>query len=353
MSADYNTHVQIHPSALATMVDAHERRGRGADEKNKSYVIGTLMGTTDGNITYIDQVFVVNYQRCLDDRHGVVFQIDKQHQQEMLALTQAATPDQGVVGWFNTANETDFTELDKLMYDYYSGEGQKPQRHSDQGEVLYLQHKKQTYNRPLFLRCNIAILREKDDIKKGIIHRELPVKAFLPEVFNVVKEDNHHMSYDLMWTELPVIVGCGSAERTALDMINKTAETNPETNKPYMQLDAVSSNLDPLANLAGSMLTQIDTVKDFIDDALANDGQLDESTGRLLAEIFNGVPGLDQEQLEKMLNGELTDLLMVTYLSQLANVQLTLNDKLKNAFAQTPLSAEKKIMSKGKRTNMN
>merc|ERR1712071_453006 len=168
MSADYNTRVQIHPAALAIIVDAHERRGKAKDgDSKKSYVIGTLMGNTDGNLTFIDQVFVVNYELCQDDRHGTVFQIDKTHQAEMLGLAQAATPDQSVVGWFSTANQTEFTELDK------------------------------------------------------------------------------------------------------------------------------------------------------------------------------------------MLNGELTDLLMVTYLSQLANVQLTLNDKLKNAFAQTPQSAEKKIMAKGKRTNLN
>lgn len=342
MSADYNTRVQIHPAALAIIVDAHERRGKAKDgDSKKSYVIGTLMGNTDGNLTFIDQVFVVNYELCQDDRHGTVFQIDKTHQAEMLGLAQAATPDQSVVGWFSTANQTEFTELDKLMYDYYSQEAQKPQ------SSFYLNHKKQIYTRPLFLRVNIACLREK------ITHVELPIKAFLPEVFNVVKEDKNTLNYDLMWSELPVNVGCGSAERTALEMINKTTRLDETSKKPVMQLDAVGSNLDPLANMATNMLEQIDVVQRYIDEALASDEHLDENTGRMLSEIFNGVPGLDKEQLDKMLNGELTDLLMVTYLSQLANVQLTLNDKLKNAFAQTPQSAEKKIMAKGKRTNLN
>jgi len=86
----------------------------------------------------------------------------------------------------------------------------------------------------------------------------------------------------------------------------------------------------------------------YIDLKLESGDDLDSTTGRMLAEIFNGVPGLDAAQLDKMLNAELTDLLMVTYLSQLANVQLTLNDKLKNAFAQTPESAERKIAGKNK-----
>ena len=150
-----------------------------------------------------------------------------------------------------------------------------------------------------------------------------------------------------MWNELSVTIAAGAAERTALQMINGCTETD-ENKRPQLTLDAVGSNLDPLNNLTADMLHKISEVKSYIDDKLESGEDLDSTTGRMLSEIFNGVPGLDAEQLEKMLNAELTDLLMVTYLSQLANVQLTLNDKLKNAFAQTPESAERKIAGKNK-----
>merc|ERR1711976_1119397 len=60
MSSDYNTQVFVTPSAIATIVDAHERRG-GSGDNIKKYVIGTCIGNIEGNNTYIDQVFMVNY----------------------------------------------------------------------------------------------------------------------------------------------------------------------------------------------------------------------------------------------------------------------------------------------------
>merc|ERR1711976_1029162 len=336
MSSDYNTQVFVTPSAIATIVDAHERRG-GSGDNQKKYVIGTCIGNIEGNNTYIDQVFIVNYEmRASTGNQQLVFQLDKQHQAEMLNLTQAASPDQSVVGWFSTSHDVDFQELDKPMFDYYSTEAQKPQ-----GSSFYTAHKKVHYNKPLFLRVNVQVVKEQKSTS------ELPIKAYLPETFNVITDDDGGMQYDLMCNELSVTIAAGAAERTALQMINGCTETD-ENKRPQLTLDAVGSNLDPLNNLTADMLHKISEGKSYIDDNLESGEDLDSTTGRMLSEIFNGVPGLDAEQLDKMLNAELTDLLMVTYLSQLANVQLTLNDKLKNAFAQTPGSAERKIAGKNK-----
>ena len=115
-----------------------------------------------------------------------------------------------------------------------------------------------------------------------------------------------------MWNELSVTIAAGAAERTALQMINGCTETG-EDKRPQLTLDAVGSNLDPLNNLTADMLSKITEVQQYIDQKLESGEDLDSTTGRMLSEIFNGVPGLDAEQLDKMLNAELTDLLMVTY----------------------------------------
>ena len=64
------------------------------------------------------------------------------------------------------------------------------------------------------------------------------------------------------------------------------------------------------------------------------DSELDANMGRMLADIFTSVPGLDKEVMDNMLNNELTDLLMVTFLSHLAKIQITVNDKLKQQMGQ-------------------
>ena len=50
-SGVYNTRVYVTPSSIATIVDAHERRG-GEGDAVKKYVIGTCIGNIEGNNTY-------------------------------------------------------------------------------------------------------------------------------------------------------------------------------------------------------------------------------------------------------------------------------------------------------------
>lgn len=150
------------------------------------------------------------------------------------------------------------------------------------------------------------------------------------------EDDTLH--YDVMWTELQIEIGCGAAERTALEMIHRTTlpdKAHPNKEHPCLRVDAVGSNLDPLNHMSENLLNHIDIVQSYVERVLAED-DLCETTGRMLSEIFAGVPGLDKETMDKMLNGELSDLLMVTFLSQLANCQISINDKLKQAYAHTP-----------------
>jgi len=160
----------------------------------------------------------------------------------------------------------------------------------------------------------------------------LPIRAYLPQVFNQTDSGQN----DIIWTELTAELGCGAAERTALDLMMKTTLPSPaKPELPCLQVDAVGSNLDPLNNLTSSILEKIDVVQEYIRNELEKeDADLDANIGRMLSEIFTGVPGLDKETMEGLLNSELTDLLMVTFLSHLAKVQVTLNDKLKQQFGQ-------------------
>ena len=114
--------------------------------------------------------------------------------------------------------------------------------------------------------------------------------------------------------------------------------TQPRADKPEvptLEVEAVGSNLDPLNNLTSSIIEKIEVVQQYIENELEKeDGELDANVGRMLSDIFTGVPGLDKSTMEGLLNSELTDLLMVTFLSHLAKVQVTLNDKLKQQFGQ-------------------
>uniref|UniRef100_A0A8B9HXU2 Eukaryotic translation initiation factor 3, subunit F n=1 Tax=Astyanax mexicanus TaxID=7994 RepID=A0A8B9HXU2_ASTMX len=54
----------------------------------------------------------------------------------------------------------------------------------------------------------------------------------------------------------------------------------------------------------------------------------DNSVGRYLMDLVNKVPKIPAEDFESMLNSNINDLLMVTYLANLTQAQIALNEKL-------------------------
>lgn len=324
MQVDHNTIVRVHPSALAQIIDGHERReAKGRGSKN-SFIMGTLMGSSDSKLITVDQAFNVDFS-CTqtEDSDEPNLQYDFEFHFDRVNLIRAANRECQVMGWFSTANNPSFESLDKMVSDLYFN----PKRYSkDNNKSHYgVALTKSSRNpKPIFLRVNCEILRGKKSTKS------LPISAYLPEVFNTTETQ-----CDIIWTELQAELGCGAAERTALDLMMKTTLSKPETEVPCLEVEAVGSNLDPLNNLTESILAKIDVVQEYIKGELEKeDADLDANIGRMLSEIFTGVPGLDKETMEGLLNSELTDLLMVTFLSHLAKVQVTLNDKLKQQFGQ-------------------
>jgi len=323
---DHNTVVRLHHSSLAQIIDGHERRvSQGRGSKNNS-IMGTCMGTSDSKCVTVDQAFNVDYSSTqTEDSDEPNLQYDFEYHFDRVALIRAANKDCNVVGWFSTANNLSFDTLDKMVSDLYFN----PKRYakdSSKNNYGVPNSKHERRPKPIFLRVNCEILRGKKTSKA------LPIRAYLPQVFNQTDSGQN----DIIWTELTVELGCGAAERTALDLMMKTTLPSPaKPELPCLQVDAVGSNLDPLNNLTGSILEKIDVVQEYIRNELEKeDADLDANIGRMLSEIFTGVPGLDKETMEGLLNSELTDLLMVTFLSHLAKVQVTLNDKLKQQFGQ-------------------
>lgn len=70
------------------------------------------------------------------------------------------------------------------------------------------------------------------------------------------------------------------------------------------------------------------TVLAYIEDVLSGKVTADNSVGRFLMDLVNKVPTISPEDFENMLNSNINDLLMVTYLSNLTQAQTVLNKKL-------------------------
>ena len=72
----------------------------------------------------------------------------------------------------------------------------------------------------------------------------------------------------------------------------------------------------------------LEFIQSIFQDILEGKRKPNSIAGRLLTDFFHSIPHADAEVFEKMLNSNVNDYLMVLYLSQLANVELALNEKL-------------------------
>lgn len=104
----------------------------------------------------------------------------------------------------------------------------------------------------------------------------------------------------------------------------------------------LQSGIEPLKSAVDDITGKLAVVQDYVQvwklllkhiiygfqDVIDGKKKPNAATGRLLTDFFHSIPRADPEVFEKMLNSNVNDLLMVLYLSQLANVELSLNEKL-------------------------
>lgn len=66
----------------------------------------------------------------------------------------------------------------------------------------------------------------------------------------------------------------------------------------------------------------------YVDAVLAGRIPADNTVGRRLMDMVHSVPKMDNERFQEVLNGDMKDLLMVSYLTMVTKTQLSVNEKL-------------------------
>ncbi|KAK7879844.1 hypothetical protein WMY93_033492 [Mugilogobius chulae] len=90
----------------------------------------------------------------------------------------------------------------------------------------------------------------------------------------------------------------------------------------------LTSDLSQVAGAAARVQDMLTTVLAYIEDVLSGKVAADNCVGRFLMDLVNKVPTISAEDFQNMLNSNINDLLMVTYLSNLTQAQIALNVKL-------------------------
>uniref|UniRef100_A0A4W3JUI1 Eukaryotic translation initiation factor 3 subunit F n=1 Tax=Callorhinchus milii TaxID=7868 RepID=A0A4W3JUI1_CALMI len=263
--------LRLHPVVLCAAADSCERRN-----EDSRRVIGTLLGTVDKHTVEITNCFSVPHNESEDE-----VAVDMEFAKNMYELHKKVAPNEVIVGWYATGH--DITEHSVLIHEYYSREAQNP----------------------VHLTVDTALQSGRMDIK-----------AYISTPMGVPGK-----TMGLMFTPLNVTYVYYDTERIGVDVIQRTRSSLTRTM-------GLTSDLQQVGVAASRILEMLVTILQYSEHVLSGKVTADNNVGRFLMDLVNKVPRISAEDFEAMLNTNVNDLLMVTYLSNLTQAQITLNEKL-------------------------
>ncbi|XP_038657006.1 eukaryotic translation initiation factor 3 subunit F [Scyliorhinus canicula] len=237
---------------------------------------GTLLGTVDKHTVEITNCFSVPHNESEDE-----VAVDMEFAKNMYELHKKVAPNEVIVGWFATGH--DITEHSVLIHEYYSREAQNP--------------------------VHITVDTMLQDGR-------MTIKAYVSTPLGVPGK-----TMGVMFTPLTVKYVYYDTERIGVDVIQRT-RTSPN------RTITLSSDLQQVGTSAAHIQDMLSTVLQYAEEVLSGKVTADNTVGRFLIDLVNKVPKISAPDFEAMLNSNINDLLMVTYLSNLTQAQIALNEKL-------------------------
>ncbi|XP_014811856.1 PREDICTED: eukaryotic translation initiation factor 3 subunit F [Calidris pugnax] len=263
--------VRLHPVVLASIVDSFERRNEGA-----ARVIGTLLGTVDKHSVEVTNCFSVPHNESEDE-----VAVDMEFAKNMYELHKKVSPSEIILGWYATGH--DITEHSVLIHEYYSREAHNP---------IHL------------------------TVDTSLQNSRMSIKAYVSAPMGVPGK-----TMGVMFTPLTVKYVYYDTERIGVDLIMKTC-FSPN------RVIGLSSDLQQVGSASARIQDTLSMVLQYAEDVLSGKVAADNTVGRFLMDLINQVPKIPPEDFETMLNSNINDLLMVTYLANLTQSQIALNEKL-------------------------
>lgn len=284
----------IHPSVIFTVLDAYLRR-----DENQTHVIGTLMGSiVDTNLVEISDCFV--------DKHslneGGFLQIIKDHHETMYELKQKIRPRDQVVGWFCSGSE--LSELSCAVHGWFK-----------EFNSISKFYPHAPLNEPIHLLVDASL-------ESGSIS----IKSFVQLPINLVKE--YFVHFHEIQTEL---LPCNVERAEAVGIGNEITEAKSVTynrgnsKSGYKQLNK-KHNMSTVS--LTKLLIMLKQCKSYIQDVIDKKKKGNIAVGRYLHKMLSNDAFTPLENFDTLNQDILQDNLMIAYLSNLANLQFLIAEKL-------------------------
>ncbi|RNA25206.1 eukaryotic translation initiation factor 3 subunit F-like [Brachionus plicatilis] len=262
--------VKIHPTVLFSIIDSYERRN-----EKMTRVVGSLLGTNiQGNIEVTDS-FVVPH------RDGDEVALDVEFAKNSMNAFKKINPSVSIVGWFSTGNDIPNTSC--LIHEYYARETISP---------IHL------------------------TVDTNLKNNQPDVKAYYSTELGIPERKQ-----GTIFVPIPIDIISYDSEKLTIDLLQDGKFSNKRIIKPGMDFVNLKLTLDDI-------YLMLNSITEYVDKVLAGKIAMDSNIGRHLVKIIDSIPLLDPQTFDTLMTNQMNDLLMVQYLSNLVQVQLTLNEKL-------------------------
>lgn len=261
--------VKVHPVVIFNILDQFLRRSEGQDR-----VIGTLLGVNVDGVIEIRNCFPVPHTE------GEQVAVDMSFHRTMCDLHQRTAPKEVIVGWYATG--LDITENSVIIHDFYTKESSTSTVHLLVDTALT--------NDTLGIRAYTGASLE--------FEKKLLGSYFQPVSLEMLTLD---------------------VDKVGFEVLSRTKN------------DTVANLASDLANLQGSiskLLEMISSVLSYVEKVTSGEIEGDAVIGRFLAKSVSLLPKLETESLDRLLNSNVQDLLMVVYLANLTRTQIAVAEKL-------------------------
>jgi len=211
--------------------------------------------------------------------------MDVNYHRNMCELHQRANPKEVMVGWFSAG--TEIASTDTLVHEFYTRECHGPTLHLVVDPSLKSPSRALTgwVGMPLHL--------------TGASDPQQPVGTHFQQI--------------------QVELKMAEAERVGVSLLQRT-----QTEKQPSDLQSLDDSLEKLEKL-------MQRVYDHVNGVCEGRIEADISLGRFLTESLSAVPYLTEEQLNRLFDESVQDVLLIMYLANMTRTQLALAERLNTA----------------------
>mmetsp|Transcript_21250 Transcript_21250/g.24693 ORF Transcript_21250/g.24693 Transcript_21250/m.24693 type:complete len:302 (+) Transcript_21250:50-955(+) len=279
---------KIHPSVSLQIMDALYR-------KTTRFVVGTLLGRIESTYIEITNCYPVVLSEYRDDEESKIeeLDVDPSYNAKMLELNKKIYPHEVVVGWFSDLSELDFDAV--KIHEFYS---------TKQSGFVGKPH---VFTNPLIIL--VKLFGENNVFNmKGYINQPL---SFCKDSIKVFQEIT--LSHDFEENKNKV---------SPLWSDNQSTSTSA-TENPF---DLI--NLDNLEDQLKDTLKQIERLQEFVKKVNSGKEEADPEIGKSIKKLISLIPNISATQFKDSLAKYRQDVMMIMYLTNLANSQVLLSEKL-------------------------